>query len=77
MLNRLQRKSSKAQTALEYLMVLAVIILPLAAAINEVYNSGEVSQGGGDAKKVHMAKAITYKAIGSGSDMGVIGRPYP
>lgn len=68
--------SQKAQTVLEYLMVLAVIILPLAAAINAVYNSGEVSQDG-KPKKVHMAKAITYKAVGGGSDMGVIGRPYP
>lgn len=63
------QKKQKAQTILEYCMVLIAIIVPLAMWINQSI--------GGDEERGHAAKEITKSAFGEADQMGVIGRPYP
>lgn len=61
----------KGQVALEYLMLIVVVIIPLAAAINSLLEDS--NQGKNDNK----VRLIVTDAYGDENRMGMIGRPYP
>lgn len=63
------RRKRSGQTALEYAMMLAVLILPLAFAFQNLLEEDE--QGS------QVIEAIVEDSYGSGERMGVVGRPYP
>ena len=67
----IRKRNIKAQTALEYFMVLAVIVLPLALTIRSSLESSDKRED------QHIVKSITKQSLGDGKKMGVIGRPYP
>ena len=69
-------RARKAQTALEYMMVLAVIVFPTGLALRELL--GERPEGNGtQGKKVNIVQGMVKDAYGDERKMGVIGRPYP
>ena len=71
MLNTLRNKSRKAQTALEYLMMVMLIMLPLALAVQELM------QDSGDNTKDNIMRRLITDSHGDEDNLGVIGRPYP
>ena len=66
-----QREKQKGQTVLEYILVLAVVILPVAIAIRDSLSDSD------DGKRKNMVTQIVDDAYGDDKRMGVIGRPYP
>ncbi len=64
------RNSKKGQTALEYVLVLMVLILPLAAGIREVLEDK-------DDNKKNLLTTLVKDSYGNEKSFGVIGRPYP
>lgn len=74
MLLRTKKNASrKAQTALEYFMVLITIIIPMAMWIN----SASKGESDDQEEQKHVVKKITEAGIGTDEKLGVIGRPYP
>lgn len=65
------RCNQRGQTALEYFMMLTLIIIPLALTIHNTLKDSKE-----DAKD-NIAREIVNDAYGDGQQMGVIGRPYP
>ncbi|MBN8553816.1 MAG: hypothetical protein J0L93_00040 [Deltaproteobacteria bacterium] len=70
------RKSTRGQTALEYAMMLVVVMVPTAIAVKEVLKEISGDQGLNSKKETPVKKMVT-DAYGDESRMGVIGRPYP
>jgi len=64
-----KRFSKKGQTALEYAMLLVVVMLPIAAAIRSSLDD----QGRGKSFLRH----LVTDSYGGKGQAGVIGRPYP
>jgi len=61
----------KAQTILEYFMMLAVFVIPTSIVINDFLKDS------GEKKKDNVVRKIVKGAYGDEETMGVIGRPYP
>jgi len=70
-LRGLTPKANKGQTALEYVMMLVVVIIPVSMAVNALM------QDSSDEKKDNVIHALTVDAYGDETRLGVIGRPYP
>lgn len=66
-----RRRARRGQTALEYALMLMVVVLPMAAAFREMLKDDDQK------KQSNLIKKIVKDAYGEGNDMGVIGRPYP
>jgi len=64
------RQKRRGQTVLEYMMLVVVVVLPIAAAFQATMEDDGKKKNG-------LIKKIVKDAYGEGSDMGVIGRPYP
>ena len=62
---------SRGQTALEYMMAIASIIIPLAVAVKVILKDS------GEAEKPGVVRTMVSDSYGDRSRMGVIGRPYP
>lgn len=62
---------NRAQTILEYFMMIAVFVIPTAAVINNLLKDS------GDKKKDNVVRQVVKGAYGDEETMGVIGRPYP
>lgn len=69
-LKRYKSKSS-GQTFLEYMLILSMIILPLAAAIRTALQDSE------NGESDNLVRSIVSDAYGDEKKMGAIGRPYP
>jgi hypothetical protein len=72
----LLRSSSKvsrrrAQTTLEYFLMIAVFVIPVAIVLNSYLKDS------GDNKKDNLVRNVVKSAYGDEEKMGVIGRPYP
>lgn len=61
----------RGQTALEYVMLLAVMMIPLAVAVRGLIEDS------GDGKNDNKVRLIVRDAYGDDRQMGTIGRPYP
>ena len=64
----------KGQTALEYAMMIAIIVVPVALTIRSALESDESDRD--DAKK-SITRTLVDDAYGTEKQLGVIGRPYP
>jgi hypothetical protein len=73
-LNRRYRE--KGQTALEYMMVLVVVIIPTALALRALLSEPE-NAGFGNGKKTSPINRLTHDAYGDDRNVGTIGRPFP
>lgn len=62
---------SRGQTILEYVGLILVVALPIAAAIRSTVEDNEAT------KKKNLIYTSVKDAYGEESRMGVIGRPYP
>jgi hypothetical protein len=62
---------TRGQTALEYLMVLIVVIIPLAALFRGLLADSK------DGKHDNATRQIVNDSYGDEKRMGTIGRPYP
>lgn len=67
----LKRQSRKGQTTLEYVMLIAVVMIPLAVAVRGFLEDS------GDGKNDNKVRLIVRDAYGDEKRMGTIGRPYP
>jgi|GEM_PF-5989730 len=65
------RSNRKAQTALEYFMILALIIIPIAMTIRDAVEKGDQKNQQG------LLTNMTKDTFGDQDHLGVIGRPYP
>ncbi len=61
----------RGQTALEYMMMIMLIILPLALAVQELMHDS------GDNTKDNLMRRLVTDSHGDEDHFGVIGRPYP
>jgi len=68
---KFRKTYNRGQTALEYAMILALIILPLAAALTSIVQDEEGKENS------NMVRKIVTPAFGDERSLGVIGRPYP
>lgn len=66
-----RRKKFKGQTVLEYVLTIAVIVLPLAYAIREMLSDSDPQ------KKDNFMRVIVSDSHGTEKRLGIIGRPYP
>lgn len=62
----------RGQTILEYMLMLAVVMVPVALAIREALKDEDKNEG-----KKNLIRTITHEAYGDEKRMGIIGRPYP
>ena len=65
------RPLRRGQTILEYVLMIAVFVIPTAIVINDYL------QDSGDDKKDNVVRKILKDSYGDENGMGVIGRPYP
>lgn len=61
----------RAQTTLEYFLMIAVFVIPVAIILNSYLKDS------GDNKKDNLVRNVVKSAYGDEERMGVIGRPYP
>lgn len=69
---RAGRRQNRAQTILEYFLILIVFVAPVATVIREAIL--EDSRSG---KKDNVMRNIVSDSYGNETRFGVIGRPYP
>ncbi len=67
----LRNNVRRGQTAVEYVMLLAVMMIPLAVAVRGLLEDS------GDGKNDNKVRLIVRDAYGDEKRMGMIGRPYP
>jgi hypothetical protein len=70
-LGKRHETKSRGQTALEYMMAISSIIIPLAVAVKVIMKDT------GEADKPGVVRSMVSDSYGDRSRMGVIGRPYP
>jgi hypothetical protein len=73
-------KSSRGQTALEYAMMVVVVMIPTALAIKGVLqdlSGAKDSSSTGNKQQTNLVRNLVDDAYGTENRMGVIGRPYP
>jgi hypothetical protein len=65
------RSPKRAQTLLEYFLLIAVFVIPTAVAFNSLLKDSDEN------KKDNLVRRIGKDAYGAEDQMGAIGRPYP
>lgn len=67
---RIRRQTQRAQTILEYSMLILVVALPIAAAMKNLLEDK-------NEKEKNILYQIVKDSYGEENRLGVIGRPYP
>ena len=70
-MKRLRKKFQSGQTALEYALILAAVIIPLASAVQSLLSDSK------DGARDNVTQKIVSDSYGDEKRMGTIGRPYP
>lgn len=77
---KFHRLHERGQTALEYAMILMVLMIPLAMAVRSVFgpvDSGASASLDKSSKPQNGMQKIVFDSYGNEKRMGIIGRPYP